>query len=201
MYLLIDNYDSFVYNLAAYIRELSSGVEVVRNDCVDMAELECRIERGEIDGIIISPGPKRPEDSGLSEDIIRRFEGVVPILGVCLGHQTIAYRYGGTVRKGLRPMHGKITEIRHNRSSLFSSIPQCFLVTRYHSLVVSPEDLPDCLEIDACTEDQTIMALHHRDYPVYGIQFHPEAVLTEYGHQIIRNFMSICEGRKLCPQQ
>lgn len=201
MYLLIDNYDSFVYNLAAYIRELSSGVEVVRNDCVDMAELECRIERGEIDGIIISPGPKRPEDSGLSEDIIRRFEGVVPILGVCLGHQTIAYRYGGTVRKGLRPMHGKITEIRHNRSSLFSSIPQCFQVTRYHSLVVSPEDLPDCLEIDACTEDQTIMALHHRDYPVYGIQFHPEAVLTEYGHQIIRNFMSICEGRKVCPQQ
>lgn len=201
MYLLIDNYDSFVYNLAAYIRELSSGVEVVRNDCVDMAELECRIERGEIDGIIISPGPKRPEDSGLSEDIIRRFEGIVPILGVCLGHQTIAYRYGGTVRKGLRPMHGKITEIRHNRSSLFSSIPQCFQVTRYHSLVVSPEDLPDCLEIDACTEDQTIMALHHRDYPVYGIQFHPEAVLTEYGHQIIRNFMSICEGRKLCPQQ
>ena len=201
MYLLIDNYDSFVYNLAAYIRELSSSVEVVRNDCVDMAELECRIERGEIDGIIISPGPKRPEDSGLSEDIIRRFEGVVPILGVCLGHQTIAYRYGGTVRKGLRPMHGKITEIRHNRSSLFSSIPQCFQVTRYHSLVVSPEDLPDCLEIDACTEDQTIMALHHRDYPVYGIQFHPEAVLTEYGHQIIRNFMSICEGRKLCPQQ
>ena len=201
MYLLIDNYDSFVYNLAAYIRELSSSVEVVRNDCVDMAELECRIERGEVDGIIISPGPKRPEDSGLSEDIIRRFEGVVPILGVCLGHQTIAYRYGGTVRKGLRPMHGKITEIRHNRSSLFSSIPQCFQVTRYHSLVVSPEDLPDCLEIDACTEDQTIMALHHRDYPVYGIQFHPEAVLTEYGHQIIRNFMSICEGRKLCPQQ
>ena len=201
MYLLIDNYDSFVYNLAAYIRELNSGVEVVRNDCVDMAELECRIERGEIDGIIISPGPKRPEDSGLSEDIIRRFEGVVPILGVCLGHQTIAYRYGGTVRKGLRPMHGKITEIRHNRSSLFSSIPQCFQVTRYHSLVVSPEDLPDCLEIDACTEDQTIMALHHRDYPVYGIQFHPEAVLTEYGHQIIRNFMSICEGRKVCPQQ
>ena len=201
MYLLIDNYDSFVYNLAAYIRELSSGVEVVRNDCVDMAELECRIERGEVDGIIISPGPKRPEDSGLSEDIIRRFEGVVPILGVCLGHQTIAYRYGGTVQKGLRPMHGKITEIRHNRSSLFSSIPQCFQVTRYHSLVVSPEDLPDCLEIDACTEDQTIMALHHRDYPVYGIQFHPEAVLTEYGHQIIRNFMSICEGRKLCPQQ
>ena len=201
MYLLIDNYDSFVYNLAAYIRELSSSVEVVRNDCVDMAELKCRIERGEVDGIIISPGPKRPEDSGLSEDIIRRFEGVVPILGVCLGHQTIAYRYGGTVRKGLRPMHGKITEIRHNRSSLFSSIPQCFQVTRYHSLVVSPEDLPDCLEIDACTEDQTIMALHHRDYPVYGIQFHPEAVLTEYGHQIIRNFMSICEGRKLCPQQ
>ena len=201
MYLLIDNYDSFVYNLAAYIRELSSGVEVVRNDCVDMAELECRIERGEIDGIIISPGPKRPEDSGLSEDIIRRFEGVVPILGVCLGHQTIAYRYGGTVRKGLRPMHGKITEIRHNHSSLFSSIPRHFQVTRYHSLVVSPEDLPDCLEIDACTEDQTIMALHHRDYPVYGIQFHPEAVLTEYGHQIIRNFMSICEGRKVCPQQ
>ena len=201
MYLLIDNYDSFVYNLAAYIRELSSGVEVVRNDCVDMAELECRIERGEIDGIIISPGPKRPEDSGLSEDIIRRFEGVVPILGVCLGHQTIAYRYGGTVRKGLRPMHGKITEIRHNRSSLFSSIPQNFQVTRYHSLVVSPEDLPDCLEIDACTDDQTIMALHHRDYPVYGIQFHPEAVLTEYGHQIIRNFMSICEGRNICPQQ
>lgn len=201
MYLLVDNYDSFVYNLAAYIRELCSGVEVARNDCIDMELLEKRIENGEMDGIIISPGPKRPEDSGCSEEIIRRFEGRIPILGVCLGHQTIAYRYGGTVRKGKRPMHGKITEIRHNHSLLFSSLPENFNVTRYHSLVVSPENLPDCLEVDACTEDNTIMALHHRRYPVYGIQFHPEAVLTEYGHQIIRNFMTICEGRKVCQQQ
>lgn len=198
MYVLIDNYDSFVYNLAAYLRELSSDVEVIRNDCVDMEELRRRVDSGEIDGIIISPGPKRPEDSGCSEEIIRCFEGGVPILGVCLGHQTIAYHYGGIVQKGKRPMHGKITKIRHNHSLLFSDIPETFNVTRYHSLVVSNENLPDCLEIDACAEDNTIMALHHRYYPVYGIQFHPEAVLTEYGHQIIQNFMTICEGRKIC---
>lgn len=201
MYILIDNYDSFVYNLAAYIRELSSSVEVIRNDCVDMEVLRQRVDAGEIDGIIISPGPKRPEDSGCSEEIIRRFEGIVPILGVCLGHQTIAYRYGGTVQKGSRPMHGKITEISHNHSPLFASIPQYFNVTRYHSLVVSFEDLPDCLEVDACTPDQTIMALHHRTFPVYGIQFHPEAVLTEYGHQIIENFMTICDRSKICQLQ
>lgn len=200
MYLLIDNYDSFVYNLAAYIRELCSYVEVIRNDRIDMEKLKHRVSNGEIDGIIISPGPKRPEDSGCSEEIIRRFEGIIPILGVCLGHQTIAYRYGGTVQKGNYPMHGKITEIHHNYSSLFSTIPKKFNVTRYHSLVVSPENLPDCLEVDAYAEDQTIMALHHRDYPVYGIQFHPEAILTEYGHQIIRNFMMICEGKEVCQQ-
>lgn len=198
MYLLVDNYDSFVYNLAACIRELCSQVEVVRNDCVDLDEVERRVRCGEIDGIIISPGPKRPEDSGCSEAIIRRFEGVVPILGVCLGHQTITCRYGGTVQKGEQPMHGKITEIYHNHSPLFSSIPEHFKVTRYHSLVASSESLPECLEVDARTDDQTIMALHHRKYPVYGIQFHPEAVLTEYGHEIIRNFMTICERRKVC---
>ena len=197
MYLLIDNYDSFTYNLADLVAETGRDVRVYRCDQISPAEIATLKPQG----LIISPGPKRPEDAVHSLSIVHAFCRTLPILGVCLGMQVLAYAAGAVVTRGKRPMHGKVTAIHHRGRGLFRGLPETFQVTRYHSLVVSPEDLPDCLEIDACTDDQTIMALHHRDYPVYGIQFHPEAVLTEYGHQIIRNFMSICEGRNICPQQ
>lgn len=193
MYILIDNYDSFVYNLAAYFQEHHCPIEVIRNETVNEADLTKRIKSGEIKGLILSPGPKRPEDSFLSALHIYRFQNCIPILGVCLGHQIIAHYYGGTVKKGSFPMHGKISTVYHNSSPLFQNIPSEFKVTRYHSLIVDETTLPQCLEIDAYAEDHTIMALHHKEYPVYGVQFHPEAVLTEYGHDLIQNFIGLCE--------
>ncbi|HMM05623.1 MAG TPA: aminodeoxychorismate/anthranilate synthase component II [Clostridiales bacterium] len=194
MYVMIDNYDSFVYNLAAYCRELGRDVIVVRNDKVDEVRLKELWQKGTLQGIIISPGPKRPEDSGASLSVLAHFEGQVPILGVCLGHQTIAHHYGGVIRKGKQPMHGKISPVYHDASGLFQGIPSGFRVTRYHSLVVEGRQLPACLRVCAVAEDGEIMAIHHKNLPVYGVQFHPEAVLTEYGHYLLKNFMHICEG-------
>ncbi|MGI5873150.1 MAG: anthranilate synthase component II [Bacillota bacterium] len=195
MYLMIDHYDSFVYNLASYFRELGAGVEVVRSDDVDAPSVLARYRRGGLRGIVISPGPKRPEDSAASAEIVAMMERRVPILGVCLGHQIISCRYGAAVRRGDRPMHGKISLIRHNRGPLFEGMPDTFRVTRYHSLVVDETTLPGCLSVDARAEDGAVMAIRHRQYPVFGIQFHPEAVLTEYGHSLIGNFISLCERR------
>ena len=193
MYYLIDNYDSFVYNLAAYFQQEGAEVVVLRNDVVSPDALYKAYEEGTLQGIILSPGPKRPEDSGLCLEILERFEGLVPILGVCLGHQTIAYHYGAKVVKGQRPMHGKISRVKHNQMPLFTGLPGEFAVTRYHSLMVADESLPECLCSDAFTQDDgAVMAIHHRSYPVYGVQFHPEAVLTEYGHKLVKNFISIC---------
>lgn len=194
MYVMIDNYDSFVHNLAAYCRELGRAVAVVRNDEVDKERLKDLWQKGSLRGIIISPGPKRPEDSGASLSVLADFAGHVPILGVCLGHQTVAYHYGGVIRKGKQPMHGKISPVYHDASRLFRGIPKGFQVTRYHSLVVDEAQLPACLKVSAVAEDGEIMALRHQDLPVYGVQFHPEAVLTEYGHCLLHNFMDICEG-------
>ncbi len=193
MYVMIDNYDSFVYNLAAYCRELGRDVAVVRNDEVEEARLEDLWKKGELQGIIISPGPKRPEDSGASLSVLAHFGHQVPILGVCLGHQTIAYHYGGVIKKGKQPMHGKISPVYHDASGLFQGIPRGFQVTRYHSLVVDKEQLPACLDVCAVAEDGEIMALRHKNLPLYGVQFHPEAVLTEYGYRLLKNFMYICE--------
>jgi len=194
MFLMIDNYDSFVYNLIAYIQELGREIKVIRNDDIDFEALEKLLHKGSLEGIIISPGPKSPTDCGASGEIIKKFQGRVPILGVCLGHQIIAHQYGGIVEKGLRPMHGKVTTITNNGEGLFKNLPTNYDVTRYHSLVVNSENLPDCLNIDAWTNDGVIMAISHKLHPIYGVQFHPEAVLTKNGYLLLENFLSLCEN-------
>lgn len=193
MYLLIDNYDSFVYNLAAYIRELGRTIMIKRNDEVTISMLEAIMKEENVQGIIISPGPKSPKESGISGDIIVHFHKKVPILGVCLGHQIIGYQFGAIVEKGNRPMHGKVNLIYNSGKGIFKELPSSYKVTRYHSLVVKEEKLPSCLQIDAKSEDGAIMAISHKSYPVYGVQFHPEALLTQYGHALLENFLKICE--------
>ena len=193
MYLVIDNYDSFVYNLVSYFREEGCDTKVIRYEEIREAEILSRIFQKELKGIVISPGPKGPDDYPQIMDLLDLVKGFVPILGVCLGHQIIGHYFGATVKKGRRPMHGKISEIRHNKSDIFRHLPPVFSVTRYHSLVIDGDDLPQSLETDALSDDDEVMAIHHLVYPIYGLQFHPEAVLTDYGHQLIQNFISICE--------
>ncbi|MCI1654092.1 MAG: aminodeoxychorismate/anthranilate synthase component II [Lachnospiraceae bacterium] len=190
MYYLIDNYDSFVYNLSAYLEENGCEVLVRRADQVSPEEINALRP----EGIILSPGPKRPRDAVESRQILEIFQGKVPILGVCLGHQLIGWYYGADVCHGARPMHGKLSQIRHDGRGLFQGLPQQFAVTRYHSLVVSEERLPGELQITARAEDGVIMGLRHRTLPVYGVQFHPEAVRTEYGHELLENFHKICRS-------
>ena len=189
MYLMIDNYDSFVYNLVAYFEELGQEVLIKRNDEISMKEIEAINPKG----IIISPGPKAPKSAGESIQIVQTFSNKIPILGVCLGHQVIGYACGGSIVKGERPMHGKVTAIHHNKKGIFQNLPESFKVTRYHSLVIRESDLPENLQIDARAEDGAIMAISRKDAPVYWIQFHPEAVLTQYGHEMLDNFNTICE--------
>lgn len=186
MYLMIDNYDSFVYNLKAYVDDLNEYVRVVRNDKITIEEIT---EMKDLKGIIISPGPKSPKDSGICTSVVRKFAGKIPILGVCLGHQIIGYEFGAVVEKGERPMHGKVTRIFHNNHNLFRNIESPYNVTRYHSLVINEESMPKELKVDARSEDGAVMAVSHVKYPVYGVQFHPEAVLTQYGHELLRNFI------------
>ena len=192
MFVMIDNYDSFVYVLNMYFEELEQEIIVVRNDEITIEYLEALYQKQKLEGIIISPGPKSPKDSGMSVEIVQKMGDKVPILGVCLGHQVIGYAFGGSISKGKQPMHGKVTPIKHNRQGIFDELPQNFEVTRYHSLVVDKEKLPKCLQIDAQDEDGTIMAISHINYPLFGIQFHPEAVLTEYGHEMLENYIKIC---------
>ncbi len=193
MYYMIDNYDSFVYNLYAYMLENGQEVMVRRADEVSFEELDLL----NLEGIIISPGPKRPQDASVSEKLLDRYQGIVPILGVCLGHQLIGYHYGAEICHGDIPVHGKISKIRHDRKGIFANLPDDYKVTRYHSLVVSEEGLPHDLQVTARTHDGVIMGVKHRYYPVYGIQFHPEAVLTEYGHELLKNFHNICQEWKI----
>lgn len=185
---VIDNIDSFVYNLVHYLGELGAEPVVFTNR-TSFSE----IERIRPDGVLISPGPKRPEDAGVSLEVVRRFAGRIPILGVCLGHQVIAHVFGGRVVQAKRLFHGKTSPIRHNGDSLFHGVPNPFEATRYHSLAVERETLPPELEITAETadEDREIMALRHRRFPVYGVQFHPESILTRYGKQILKNFLEV----------
>lgn len=189
MYFMLDNYDSFVYNLSAYFEELGQEILVRRADHVTLRQ----VEELEPSGIILSPGPGRPADAGRSIEILRRFYGEIPILGVCLGHQVICESFGGRVEKGKRPMHGKVTGIVTNGEGLFQGLPREFRVTRYHSLTAVERCLPSCLRVDARAEDGAVMAVSHREMPVFGVQFHPEAVLTEYGHELLRNFVKISE--------
>jgi anthranilate synthase/aminodeoxychorismate synthase-like glutamine amidotransferase len=188
MVLVIDNYDSFTYNLVQYLGELGADVRVRRNDAVTMSEIEAMAP----DQILISPGPGRPEDAGVSVDVIRRFGPTTPILGVCLGHQAIGIVYGGTVCRASAPMHGKTSTVVHDGKGVFKGIAAPFPAGRYHSLVIAGEPAPRELEVAARTqEDGTIMAVRHRTYPVHGVQFHPESVLTEEGRTILRNFLDL----------
>lgn len=193
MYLMIDNYDSFVYNLACYLEECGEKVLLIRNDKITLAEIERLLADECLEGLIISPGPKSPKDCGNCKEILEKTAGKVPVLGVCLGHQIIGEVFGASVQKGAKPMHGKVTEIRNNQTGLFEDLPKIYSVTRYHSLIVSGYDFPGCLKIDALSEDGVIMALHHKTFPIYGVQFHPEAVLTKYGHELLKNFTKICK--------
>jgi anthranilate synthase/aminodeoxychorismate synthase-like glutamine amidotransferase len=184
--LVIDNYDSFVYNLVQYLGELGASPLVHRHDEVTIEQ----IVDARPDAILISPGPGRPEDAGVSNDVIEQLAGRVPILGVCLGHQCIGQVYGGEVVRAAQVMHGKTSLVHHNGTGVLAGLPDPFEATRYHSLVVDAASVPDVLEVTATTDDGTVMALRHRDLPVEGVQFHPESILTASGHQLMANFLS-----------
>jgi para-aminobenzoate synthetase component II len=186
MLLLIDNYDSFTYNLAQYFGELGCELVIKRNDETSLEEIVALAPKH----VCISPGPCTPREAGISKDIVLRFGSKIPILGVCLGHQCIAEAYGGKIVRASTLMHGKSSTIRHNGRGLFTDLPTPFEAGRYHSLVVEPSSVPACLEIIAESEDGEIMALRHREFPVYGVQFHPESVLTRDGKKILARFLS-----------
>lgn len=187
MILVIDNYDSFVYNLARYIGRLNYTYQVKRNDAISLDEIAAL----KPSHIVISPGPKSPEDSGISVEVIRHFSPTIPILGVCLGHQALGYAFGGIIERAPKPMHGKDSLITHQGKDIFSNLPNPLSVGRYHSLIVAEQNLPACLEVTARTEDNIIMALKHREYPAFGVQFHPESILTQHGLDLLHNFLSI----------
>jgi len=183
--LMIDNYDSFTYNLVQYLGELGADVEVRRNDAVTVEDvLALAPER-----IVISPGPCTPNEAGITLELLERLSGRVPILGVCLGHQAIGQAFGGKVVRAAQVMHGKVSRIRHDGRGVFSGIPDDFVATRYHSLVIERSSLPDCLALTAQAEDGEIMGVRHRSLAVEGVQFHPEAMLTEHGHRLLENFL------------
>lgn len=185
MILMIDNYDSFTYNLVQYLGALGQDIRVFRNDKITISKIKALKPKR----IVISPGPGRPEDAGISPEAIRKFAGSIPILGVCLGHQAIGYVYGGRITIAKNLMHGKTSLIYHNQKTIFRGIPNPFEATRYHSLLVEKKTLPECLEITAWTKDDEIMGLKHRDYQLWGVQFHPESILTKAGKDILRNFL------------
>jgi anthranilate synthase/aminodeoxychorismate synthase-like glutamine amidotransferase len=187
MILLLDNYDSFTYNLAQYLGQMGQQLEVRRNDEITLEE----IEQDRPERIVISPGPCTPNEAGISVALIQRFAGEIPILGVCLGHQAIGAAFGGRVIRAPQIMHGKTSEIRHDGKTIFRGLPQNFVATRYHSLIVERKSLPKTLEISAETADGIIMGLRHREMPVEGVQFHPESVLTEAGFKLLQNFLTL----------
>jgi anthranilate synthase component II len=188
--LIIDNYDSFTYNVYQYVGVIRKDVEVIRNDKISVK----KVEEMKPDGIIISPGPGRPEDAGISVDVIRNLGPKVPIFGICLGHQAIGYAMGGSITSAPKIMHGKVSMIEHNRDGIFENISSPFSATRYHSLVISPEFFPEELEITAQTQDGVIMGVRHKKHrSMVGVQFHPESVMTESGMEMVRNFLNFCE--------
>jgi anthranilate synthase/aminodeoxychorismate synthase-like glutamine amidotransferase len=185
--LIVDNYDSFTYNLAQYFGELGCAVMVKRNDAVSLDEISSLRPTH----VCISPGPGRPAQAGLSNEIVRRFAPQLPLLGVCLGHQCIGEVFGGRIVAAPRLLHGKTSQIQHNGSGVFANLPNPFTGTRYHSLIVSPDSVPDCLEVTARTSEGEIMGLRHRDFPVHGVQFHPESILTAEGKKLLANFVAL----------
>lgn len=185
---MIDNYDSFTYNLVQYLGELGQRVVVFRNDKISIQD----IIRLKARKIIISPGPGRPEEAGISCKVIKELGSKIPILGVCLGHQAIGFVYGGKIVRAKKLMHGKTSLIYHNKKEIFRNIPNPFLATRYHSLIVERKSLPSCLEIIAQTKEKEVMGLKHKNFPIWGVQFHPESILTRRGKDILNNFLKIC---------
>ncbi len=190
--LVVDNYDSFTFNLVQYLGELGEKVEVHRHDAIDVSAIEARRP----DGVLISPGPGTPDDAGISLAVIASLGGVVPILGVCLGHQCIAQHFGGRIVRAPRLMHGRTSPILHEGRGVFEGLPSPFVATRYHSLVAEPTEIPDVLERTAWTEEGEVMGLRHRTLPIEGVQFHPESFLTEHGHTLLRNWLIRDCGRK-----
>ena len=187
MLFMIDNYDSFTYNLVQYLGELKEDVQVYRNDRITISE----IEKMAPDRIVISPGPCTPNEAGISIEVIKHFAGKMPVLGVCLGHQAIGAAFGGEIVRAPKLMHGKTSLIHHDNRTIFENIPNPFEATRYHSLIIKKETIPDCLEISAWTEDGTIMGVRHKDLVIEGVQFHPESILTNVGKDILRNFIKL----------
>lgn len=187
MVLVIDNYDSFTYNLVQYIGEIGVDVVVKRNDKIDLGDLE----RNTPEKIIISPGPGRPQDAGISCEVIKKFSASIPILGVCLGHQCIASAFGAYIVKAKSLMHGKVSLVYHNEKKLFKGVKNPFKANRYHSLIVDPNTVPSTLKVIAHTEDDEIMAISHNNYPIWGVQFHPESILTQTGKKILNNFLEL----------
>lgn len=190
MILLIDNYDSFVYNLLHYLQELGEDVEVRRNDAIDAAG----VRELAPEAVVISPGPCDPDKAGNCLEIVRELGAELPMLGVCLGHQTIAQVFGGSIIRADVPMHGKTSKITHDGTGVFSDLPSPFTVTRYHSLVVDPSSVPACLEVNAQTEDGVIMGIRHTEHCLHGVQFHPESIVCEHGHDLLKNFLEAARG-------
>ncbi|MDW8096028.1 MAG: aminodeoxychorismate/anthranilate synthase component II, partial [Aquificaceae bacterium] len=188
--LLIDNYDSFTYNLVQYLQILSADVAVRRNDQITLEE----IQRTKPEAIVISPGPCTPREAGISVDLIKRFYKEIPILGVCLGHQSIGYAFGASIVRAKNLMHGKTSQISHTGEGIFEGLKNPFTAVRYHSLVIDRSTLPDCLKVTAWSDDGEIMGVQHRDYPLFGVQFHPESILSEEGMRLLENFLKIAKG-------
>ncbi len=192
MLLLIDNYDSFTYNLVHYFGELGAKMEIYRNDALSADEaLGLRPQ-----AIVLSPGPCDPDQAGICLELIEKNAGNIPLLGVCLGHQAIGQAYGGKVVRAPNLIHGKVSDIKHTEKGLFAGVPTPFLATRYHSLMVERQSLPDCLEVTAETDDGIIMGLAHQEYPIHGVQFHPESIASEQGHELLKNFLTVVNNGK-----
>ena len=192
MLLLIDNYDSFTYNLVHFLGELGAECDVVRNDAITVADAMAR----QPDGIILSPGPCDPDRAGICLDLVASVEpAAIPVLGVCLGHQTIGQVFGGKVIRAPTPVHGKTTAIRHDESGVFAGLPNGFMATRYHSLIVERSSIPECLTINAWTDDGLIMGVRHRTLPIHGVQFHPESIATDQGHHLLQNYLDLVATR------
>ncbi len=196
--LMIDNYDSFTYNIVQYLYELGVDVIVRRNDEIGVKDIG-RIEN--LDAIVISPGPCTPNEAGISVDVIKEYKGKFPILGVCLGHQSIGSAFGAKIIKAKCLMHGKTSEIFHNQRGIFKGIPSPFKAVRYHSLVIDEKTLPENIEITARSDDNEVMAIEHKNYPIWGVQFHPESVLTEYGMRLLENFLELAKDFNLKKHQ
>jgi len=196
MILIIDNYDSFVYNLVQYLGELGQKLVVYRNDKITLSQ----VRRKKIEAMVISPGPGRPENAGVSNDIIQYFSGRLPILGVCLGHQCIGQVFGARIVYAKRLMHGKTSPIYHYGKDIYGGVENPFIATRYHSLIIKEDSLPECLIRCAWTQEGEIMGIKHKDLPVFGVQFHPESILTKVGKQVLRNFLEV-QGIHMCTEE